>query len=247
MFDLLRDFLRKAQNFLINLFPYFIQFRLIRGTQFNVQKVIFDCVYDEYMTKSQARSMSKQIATGFGENRKNMQPFEMHVCNANAESIAMKQLQVIVPNILDTRCPLDMHEHCFTKEFPNENFVYLTPYSQNVITKYDPADTYVIPGVVDKGYNGPISLGRAKALGIRTAWFPFNRYLHGVRSKMELPLNLLTNILLDLKNNGSWDTAFRHVPKRKLRGERRVRKLHLNSDSLTIPRLNPFRKDESIN
>lgn len=64
--------------------------------------------------------------------------------------------------------------------------------------------------------NEPLSLAKAKKLGLRMARLPLDRYLQWkAGSGKSLTLNQMTDILLDVKKNGDWKNALRHVPTRK--------------------------------
>lgn len=63
----------------------------------------------------------------------------------------------------------------------------------------------------------PLSLAKAKRLGLRMARLPLDQYLQwGAGSGKSLTLNQMINILLDLKQSGDWSHALRHVPRRKI-------------------------------
>lgn len=168
--------------------------------------------------------MCNQLVLGFSENRKHSAPFDMHIFNADLGSIGMKQLQKRIPTVMDGGFPLDVHQNCFTDEIPKENLLYLTPYSPNVLKHYNPKDTYVVGGVVDRGRGGSVTLARAKEMGLRTAWLPFDHYLPWV-GRHDLPLDIIMKILLDFKNKRGWREAFKHVPKRKIQSARGPREM----------------------
>lgn len=63
----------------------------------------------------------------------------------------------------------------------------------------------------------PLSLAKAKRLGLRMARLPLDQFLQwGAGSGKSLTLNQMINILLDLKQTGDWMHALRHVPRRKI-------------------------------
>lgn len=65
--------------------------------------------------------------------------------------------------------------------------------------------------------NEPLSLAKAKRLGLRMARLPLDQYLQwGAGSGKSLTLNQMINIMLDLKQTGDWMKALRHVPRRKV-------------------------------
>lgn len=179
--------------------------------------------YDHLMTSKLSCYTAKHLSYAIAINRENHSPFVPHLCNIKMETETMKQFQRVFPNIMSPRFPMHVEEKCFTEMFPREHLVYLTPYSPNVLGDYNADDIFVIPGVVDYGFDGQMSLAKAKKLGLRTAYFPLNRYLNWGRGRKGLPINLITNILLDFKNTHDWKVALRHVPIRKLRTMRRER------------------------
>lgn len=68
---------------------------------------------------------------------------------------------------------MEIHSQCFTELFPRERLVMLTPDSQDVLDyKFD--DIYIVGGIVDFGRADPLTLAKAKRLGIRTARLPLD-------------------------------------------------------------------------
>lgn len=197
--------------------------RMLQAKQFNEQKIIFDMAYDQNMTDKEARYTANQIMYSYKSNRDSRFPFDMHIYQKDRESRAMKQLHTLIPTLSKPSFPVEIHEQCFSEAFPKEQLVYLTPDSKNFLSEYDPRDVYVVPGVIDRRYDGPITAARAKQLGIRTAWFPLSRFLPWGRTHNGLPFNIMLDILMDFKNTRDWPTALKHIPQRKLRQIRRER------------------------
>lgn len=148
------------------------------------------------------------------DNRKNLRPFDVQLCNVNTKSGSAKHLLKLMPNLLDENAPFDVFRQCYSDLYPREKLVYLTPYSPNVLENYNPDDVYVIGAVIDHGYNGPITLTKAKELGIRTAWLPIRLHMSWNHHGSKLPLNQAGNILLDYKNTRDWRKSFQHVAPR---------------------------------
>lgn len=168
------------------------------------------------MNYKYARYTANHIQRSFADNRLNNQPFDMHICNASDDKGTIQELEKMVPTLRNLDFPLDVHKECYMDLFPKDQLIYLTPYSQNVLRDYNADDIYVVGGVIDKGFHGPITLAKAKKFGIRTAWFPFHRYLPWGQASKFLPINIATNILLDFKNTQNWRIALKNVPDRKL-------------------------------
>lgn len=221
--------------------------RLTRAMQF-APKIVMDCSYDSHMNRREATYAAKQLMLCFAENRLNDEPFDLHFCNAQLEGSCMQGLKRFIPTMLNPEFPMNVHTQCFTELFPKQNLVYLTPHCREDLATYNPDDIYIVGAMVDTMNNEPLSLAKAKRMGLRMARLPLDRYLQwGSGSGKSLTLNQMINIMLDLKKTGDWDTALKHVPRRKVvegsqfqqRKERdhwsmgtRARKLNIRVDHL---------------
>ncbi|XP_017054349.1 mitochondrial ribonuclease P protein 1 homolog [Drosophila ficusphila] len=190
--------------------------RLTRAMQF-APKIVLDCSYDEHMNNREASYAAKQLMLCFAENRLNDEPFDLHYCNAQMDGRCMQSLKRYIPTMLNPEFPMNVHPQCFTELFPKKNLVYLTPHCREDLVSYNPDDVYVVGAMVDTMNNEPLSLAKAKRLGLRMAKLPLDRYLQwGSGSGKSLTLNQMINIMLDLKKTGNWDAALKHVPRRKV-------------------------------
>lgn len=192
-----------------------ISSRLIQIKQFEDPKIIFDCAYDSYMNLKSTRGAAKQIMLAYSDNRKNLHPFDLHICNYKDDSALMTELADRVSNLYDPKFTMELHRECFTNLYPKDNLIYLTPYSKTMLSKYNGSDIFVIPGILDRGLDGPITLARAKQLQIRTAWFPLTGYVPWNGNKA-LPSDVIVRMLLEFKNKQDWKEVFYHIPRRKL-------------------------------
>ncbi|KAG4073744.1 hypothetical protein HA402_000968 [Bradysia odoriphaga] len=191
-------------------------YRLWRAVQLG-EKLIFDCSYDEYMTRHEAKSAANQLAWSFTDNRRDTEPFDLHFCNVNFSSVTMQQLERNIPTMRDEKFPMHLHETSYVDLFPKEQLVYLTPHCDNDLTEYDPGMIYIIGAMVDKGGQGPLSFEKAKALDLKMARLPLDQYLNWEKGSSKcLTLDQMVKIMLDLKRTGKWEVALRHAPKRKV-------------------------------
>ncbi|XP_054088956.1 mitochondrial ribonuclease P protein 1 homolog [Zeugodacus cucurbitae] len=224
--------------------------RLIRAMQFS-PKIVLDCSYDRHMTRREALNAAKQLMLCFAENRAHDDPFDLHYCNVNMQSICTQALNRYIPTMFNTEFPMNVHEQCFTELFPKENLVYLTPHCRTDLEVYNPDNVYIVGAMVDTVNNEPLSLAKAKRLGLRMARLPLDRYLQwGAGSGKSLTLNQMVNILLDLKTTNDWSQALKHVPRRKLVDateealqqkrvlEKRARQLNFSVDDILNDREN---------
>uniref|UniRef100_W8CBV6 RNA (guanine-9-)-methyltransferase domain-containing protein 1 n=1 Tax=Ceratitis capitata TaxID=7213 RepID=W8CBV6_CERCA len=230
--------------------------RLTRAMQFS-PKIVLDCSYDQNMTRREALNAAKQLMLCFAENRAHDDPFDMHYCNVNLESVCSKALKRYIPTMLNPEFPMNVHEKCFTELFPKENLVYLTPHCRTDLEAYNPDSVYIIGAMVDTVNNEPLSLAKAKRLGIRMARLPLDRYLQwGSGSGKSLTLNQMVNILLDLKTTKDWAQALKHVPRRKLLDmesegqqqkrllEKRANRLNFNLNDVLDEKRNKGREEQ---
>lgn len=195
---------------------HFHNTKLVRAMQYG-QKLIFDCSYDQHMIPREAINAAKQLMLCFAENRFHDDPFDLHFCNADKSGTTMKTLYKHIPTLTEPSFPLNVHEESFMDLFPKEKLVYLTPHCRNEIQEFNHDDIYIIGAMVDKITSEPLSLAKAKQLGLRMAKLPLDRYLQwGGGSGKSLTLNQMTNILLELKRSGDWNEALKVVPRRKL-------------------------------
>uniref|UniRef100_A0A1A9WYV7 RNA (guanine-9-)-methyltransferase domain-containing protein 1 n=1 Tax=Glossina brevipalpis TaxID=37001 RepID=A0A1A9WYV7_9MUSC len=175
---------------------HWMNHRLIRAMLYS-PKIVLDCSYDNHMTKRESENAAKQLMLCFAENRAHDDPFDLHYCNVDMESTCMKKLRSYIPTMLNPEFPMN---HC-----------------HNDLQTYNEDDVYIIGAMVDKSCNQPLSLAKAKRLGLRVARLPFDRYLQwGAGSGKSLALNQMVSILLDLRKTGDWNIALQHVPKRKM-------------------------------
>lgn len=182
---------------------------------FDAPRILIDCSFDKFLSKKNSCIVSRQIIRGFSDNRKSVQPLDIHCTNVDMDTTLMQEMKTMMPNLFDSM--LETHTEDVTDLYPKEELVYLSQHSPNTLAEYNPQDTYIIGGLVDKGHDGPATLGRAKQLGIRHAWLPLEQHLTWGCADRGLPLNIIINILLDVKNNGGdWKKAFKHVPSRKV-------------------------------
>jgi hypothetical protein len=55
--------------------------------------------------------------------------------------------------------------------------VYLTPHTHQDLDEINEDNVYIVGAFVDKSWQKPVSLARAKEQGLRTAKFPLDKYL----------------------------------------------------------------------
>lgn len=106
--------------------------------------VVIDCGYDANMSHVENKLCAKQLMFLFAENRLDKDPFNVHFCNMNRESVCFKQLKRFIPTIDDPGFPINISEDHYTKLFPKEKLVYLTPHCRTELTVFNPDDVYIV-------------------------------------------------------------------------------------------------------
>ncbi|XP_043269611.1 mitochondrial ribonuclease P protein 1 homolog [Venturia canescens] len=183
------------------------------------QPLVLDCSYDSYMTSREMRYCAKQLKLCMAENRIHQDPFNIYLCNVDMTSETTKALHRFIPPLFDEDYPLNITPQSYLDIFDKDRLVYLTPHCREELIDYDHEAVYIIGAFIDKSSNEPVSLAKAKKLGIKTLKLPLDKYLQwGANTGKNLTLNAVTNILLDIKFTGNWEKALNHVPRRKLAG-----------------------------
>ena len=123
--------------------------RLIYNMMFE-PKLVFDCGYEEHMTKHEIHNCSKQLALSFAHNRTHANPLTLYFCNFNKDGLLKQHLHQNIPTLMQDDFPLIMTSQCYLDIFPKNQLVYLTPHCRTNLTKYDPNMIYIIGALVDK-------------------------------------------------------------------------------------------------
>lgn len=177
--------------------------------------LIFDCDFNDTMTKWEIQDAARQLKFSFSQNRDHRRPFVMHFCNMKKDSFLWQALKAQMNNI--EKVPIRIHNGDITDVFPTEKLVYLSPDAEQELHEFNANDHYVVGTIVDKGAQMPLTLAKAKRLNIRCARLPLQKYIRFYSHKT-LTLDQMTKIMLELKKSQDWAKALQHVPNRKVFG-----------------------------
>ncbi|XP_063809655.1 tRNA methyltransferase 10 homolog C [Pseudophryne corroboree] len=187
-----------------------------RGAQAMIfgQPLVFDMVYDHYMSHKEMKDTVGQLMMSEGFNKKSADPFHIHFCNLKPngpyQNELVKRYQGAWDDVLVTSS-----EKSHIDIFPSDQLVYLTSDSPNVLKKFDHDKIYIVGAFVDRSQKTGVSLGNAKRLGIATARLPLDRFLKWSVGAKNLTLNQMIEILMILKDTEDWTKALSVVPERK--------------------------------
>ncbi|XP_055312131.1 mitochondrial ribonuclease P protein 1 homolog [Sitodiplosis mosellana] len=189
--------------------------KLHRALLLNEPPLVFDCGFQDVMSKYEIRDAARQLKYAFSENRLDRRPFVMHLCNMNKDSKLWHELAKEMLNI--EKLPIKVHSEDITEVFPSKNLVYLSPDAEDVIQEFNEDNTYVVGGLVDKATRTPVTLAKAKRLNIRSMRLPLDKHIK-FHSHKTLTLDQMILIMLELKRSQDWKKALQRVPKRKIFG-----------------------------
>jgi len=122
-------------------------------------------------------------------------------------------------NLRDKSLPMHLHEGSYLDVFPKDKLIYLTSHCREDLTDYNPDAIYIVGivgAMVDASNHEPLSMMKAKELGIKMAKLPLERYLDWGTGDKTLTLDQMMKIMLEWRATNSWDKALKHVPRRKL-------------------------------
>lgn len=178
------------------------------------QPLVFDMSYENDMTIREVANTVKQIVLSEGFNRRSVDPFHIHFCNLQEDSLYQKEFIKHYREAWD-RLLVTATDQCYTEVFPKDKLIYLTADSPKVMKTFDHDKIYIIGSMVDKSIKTGVSLARAKRLGLETAALPLEKYFLWSSGAKNLTLDQMMHILLTLKDTGDWKKALEFVPKRK--------------------------------
>ncbi|XP_075050989.1 tRNA methyltransferase 10 homolog C isoform X2 [Mixophyes fleayi] len=187
-----------------------------RGAQAMIfgQPLVFDMVYDHYMSHKEIKDAVNQLVMCEGFNKKSVDPFHIHFCSLQPNGPYINELVKRYHGAWDDVL-VTSTEKSHIDIFPRDQLVYLTSDSPNVLKKFDHDKIYIVGAFVDKSQKTGVSLGNAKRLGIATARLPLDRFLKWSIGGKNLTLNQMIEILMTLKDTDDWTKALSVVPARK--------------------------------
>ncbi|XP_018420772.1 PREDICTED: mitochondrial ribonuclease P protein 1 [Nanorana parkeri] len=181
------------------------------------QPLVFDMVYDRYMSQKEIENTVSQLMMSVGSNKISGDPFHIHFCNLQPGGPYHKELVKRYQEAWD-KLLITATEKSHIDIFPRDRLVYLTADSPNVIKEFDHEKIYIVGAFVDKCQKTGVSLGIAKRLNLATARLPLDNYLKWDIGAKNLTLNQMIEILMATKDTGDWKNALSFVPTRKHSG-----------------------------
>ncbi|NXS14054.1 TM10C methyltransferase, partial [Neodrepanis coruscans] len=181
------------------------------------QPLVFDMSYEKDMSVLEVSLTVKQLIMSESCNRRSVDPFHIHLCNFQDDSLFHKEFIKHYGEAW-SKLLITVTDQCYTEVFPKDKLIYLTADSPKVMKTFDHDKIYIVGSMVDKNIKTGVSLARAKRLGLETAALPLDKYLLWNSGAKNLTLDQMMHILLTLKDTADWKKALEFVPKRKYCG-----------------------------
>lgn len=179
------------------------------------QPLVFDMSYDSSMARREMENTVSQLMEVEGWNRRATEPFHLHFCNLQPDGPYMKELLKRYGAETWDRLLITSTHHQHVDLFPQQQLVYLTADSPNVLRTFDHSKVYIIGALVDRSVRSGLSLANAKRLKLATARLPLDEFLDWEMGGKNLTLDQMIRIMLAIKDTGKWEEALKFVPKRK--------------------------------
>lgn len=193
---------------------FFTSLKRLHRAKLHGQKVIVDCSYEHFLTDLERSKVASGLRWIYSENRKHIKPMDLHICGVKPESTIIKNLSGQIPSLLKKSSPTRIHSECFTELFPKERLVMLSPDSDEVF-KYNADDIYVVGGIVDFGRSDPLTLAKAKKLGIRCARLPLDNLRLREGDTREMTMGTTVGIVRECQINDNMNEVIRKCVKLK--------------------------------
>lgn len=178
------------------------------------QKIVLDCSYEEMLTDLERSKTAKGLKRVYSQNRVHRKPLDLHLCGVRLDSPVFRNLSGQLPKLFKKSSLTKLHTDCFSELFPKDQLVMMTPDSDTEF-EYDPHAIYVVGGVVDLGRNEPMTLAKAKRLGIRTARFPLDSLRMREGDTRELTMSTSIDIIRECQMNDDIHKVIRKCVKLK--------------------------------
>ncbi|KAB7498827.1 Mitochondrial ribonuclease P protein 1-like protein [Armadillidium nasatum] len=191
-----------------------LNYKLVNAMMFS-QPLIIDLSFFHLMERREVSSLVEQLAISISQNRNNIEPFNLTLCNVDFDSKKYQQIYKFMPNVSKPNFPMNITTSSYIDIFPKEKLVYLTPNARDEMKEFDHEAIYIIGGYVNLREGDPITEAKAKRENIKSMKLPIERY-HIMKKRGDLGIHVMVNILLDLQRYGDFKKAFKNIPRRLL-------------------------------
>ena len=177
-------------------------------------RVAIDLSFDDLMTDRDIHKLLKQIQRTYSINRRADRPIQLYLTSFGGRS------KTILDEIQCKYTSWDVHikEESYGDVFSQEDVVYLTSDSPNVLSEVDESKAYIIGGLVDHNHHKGLCYRLAVERGIAHARLPISECVK-LKSRTVITVNHVFEIMLLYSQTKDWKESLVQVlPARKMEG-----------------------------
>ena len=190
------------------------KFRSMNSEHASSLRVAIDLSFDDLMTDRDIHKLLKQIQRTYSINRRADRPIQLYLTSFGGRS------KTILDEIHCKYTSWDVHikEESYGDVFSQEDVVYLTSDSPNVLSEVDESKAYIIGGLVDHNHHKGLCYRLAVERGIAHARLPISECLK-LKSRTVITVNHVFEIMLLYSQTKDWkESLVRVLPARKMEG-----------------------------
>lgn len=190
------------------------KFRSMNSEHASSLRVAIDLSFDDLMTDRDIHKLLKQIQRTYSINRRADRPIQLYLTSFGGRS------KTILDEIHCKYTSWDVHikEESYGDVFSQEDVVYLTSDSPNVLSEVDESKAYIIGGLVDHNHHKGLCYRLAVERGIAHALLPISECVK-LKSRTVITVNHVFEIMLLYSQTKDWKESLVQVlPARKMEG-----------------------------
>ena len=190
------------------------KFRSMNSEHASSLRVAIDLTFDDLMTDRDIHKLLKQIQRTYSINRRADRPIQLYLTSFGGRS------KTILDEIHCKYTSWDVHikEESYGDVFSQEDVVYLTSDSPNVLSEVDESKAYIIGGLVDHNHHKGLCYRLAVERGITHARLPISECVK-LKSRTVITVNHVFEIMLLYSQTKDWKESLVQVlPARKMEG-----------------------------
>lgn len=190
------------------------KFRSMNSEHASSLRVAIDLSFDDLMTDRDIHKLLKQIQRTYSTNRRADRPIQLYLTSFGGRS------KTILDEIHCKYTSWDVHikEESYGDVFSQEDVVYLTSDSPNVLSEVDESKAYIIGGLVDHNHHKGLCYRLAVERGIAHARLPISECVK-LKSRTVITVNHVFEIMLLYSQTKDWKESLVQVlPARKMEG-----------------------------
>ena len=174
-------------------------------------RIAIDLSFDDLMSDRDIHKLLKQVQRTYSINRRAKHPVQLYLTSFGGRS------KTTLEEIKCNYGSWDVHikTEPYSDVFSQEDVVYLTSDSPNVLSEVDESKAYIIGGLVDHNHHKGLCYELAVQRGIAHAQLPITEFVK-LKSRKVITVNQVFEILLGFIESKDWREAFFNViPARK--------------------------------